>query len=303
MILNKVVHGDSIQEIKGIDTESIDLILSDIPYGIGFDTWDVLHSNNNSAYLGHSPSQDKSILFKSRGKPLNGWSEHDKQIPKEYYEWCLSWAVDWLRVLKPGASCFVFAGRRLAHRCICAFEDSGFIFKDMLSWEKDGAAHRAQNVSKVFERRKDLKNVDIWKGWKLGNLRPLFEPILWFMKPYKQGTTLTDNIKKYSLGAYNESFIKNFECENKGLEICSNIIKVKTTDDDRGLHPTQKPVSLMKYLIGLVTIEGQIVLDPFCGSGTTLVAAKEMNRSFIGIEQNFDFVCITKERLDNNKEV
>lgn len=84
---------------------------------------------------------------------LKGWSEADKNISIEYYNWCSSRAKEWLRVLKPGASCFIFAGRRFSHRCVCALEDAGFIFKDMIAWEKDSAAHRSQNVKllKVIE--------------------------------------------------------------------------------------------------------------------------------------------------------
>jgi site-specific DNA-methyltransferase (adenine-specific) len=134
--MSTVICGDSIKEIKKLNDNSVHLILSDIPYGISFDEWDVLHNNTNSALLGKSPAQNKSSVFKTRGKPLNGWSEADKQIPLEYYQWCTKWASEWLRVLKPGASCFIFAGRRYAHRCICALEDAGFIFKDMLSWQK-----------------------------------------------------------------------------------------------------------------------------------------------------------------------
>ncbi len=295
--MGTVICGDSIKEIRKFEDNSIHLILSDIPYGISFDEWDVLHNNTNSALLGKSPAQDKSSVFKARGKPLNGWSEADKQIPLEYYQWCTQWASEWLRVLKPGASCFVFAGRRYAHRCICALEDAGFIFKDMLSWQKDAAAHRAQNVSVVFEKRNDTINSEKWSGWKLGNLRPLFEPILWFMKPYAIGDTLTDNIVQYEVGGYNEAAIKNNPLLNQGLEICSNIIKCKAEKSDRGLHPAQKPISLMKYLIELTTVKGQIVLDPFCGCGSTLQAAKELEREYIGIEINPTYYNTICERL------
>lgn len=297
--MSAVICGDSIEEVKKINNDSIHLILSDIPYGISFDEWDVLHNNTNSALLGKSPAQDKSSVFKTRGKPLNGWSEADKQIPLEYYQWCTKWASEWLRVLKPGASCFIFAGRRYAHRCICALEDAGFIFKDMLSWQKDAAAHRAQNVSVVFDKRNDVANAEKWSGWKLGNLRPLFEPILWFMKPYAIGETLTDNIIQNEVGGYNESAIKNNPLLNQGLEICSNIIKCKAEKSDRGLHPAQKPISLMKYLIELTTIKGQTVLDPFCGCGSTLQAAKELDREYIGIEINPDYYDTVCKRLNS----
>ncbi len=297
--MSNIICGDSINEIKKLNDNSIHLILSDIPYGISYDEWDVLHSNTNSALLGKSPAQNKSSVFKTRGKPLNGWSEADKQIPLEYYQWCTKWASEWLRVLKPGASCFIFAGRRYAHRCICALEDAGFIFKDMLSWQKDAAAHRAQNVSVVFKKRNDTINEQKWLGWKLGNLRPLFEPILWFMKPYAIGNTLTDNIVQNEVGGYNENAIKNNPLLNQGLEVCSNIIKCKTEKTDRGLHPAQKPVSLMKYLIELTTLKGQTVLDPFCGCGSTLQAAKELEREYIGIEISPDYYNTVCKRLKN----
>ena len=292
--MNQVIHGNSLEIIKVIEDESIHLILSDIPYGISFEDWDVLHHNTNSALLGSSPAQEKAgKVFKKRGKPLNGWSEADKKIPKEYYEWCSKWAGDWLRVLKPGGSVFVFAGRRLAHRCIAAMEDAGFIYKDMICWEKETAPHRAQRVSLVYERRGDQENAEKWEGWRLGNLRPLFEPILWFMKPYKIGGTLADNIVEHGVGAYN--YIE----WSKYNSLTSNMIKVTSNSNDHRKHPTQKPVALMESLIKLTTQEGQIGLDPFCGSGSTLVAAKKLKRNYIGIEFSEEFCNIARERLEN----
>ena len=197
----------------------------------------MLHSNTNCGLLGHSPAQEKAgAVFKKRGKPLNGWSEADKKIPLEYQEWCAEWAPEWYRVLKPGASCFIFAGRRLAHRCICAMEEAGFTFKDMIAWEKSHAAHRAQRVSSVLDRRNDLENSKKWEGWKLGNLRPVFEPILWFIKPYPQGTTLTDNVLKYEVGAYNELSLKENQYMNSGIELCSNILRTEELEEDRVYH-------------------------------------------------------------------
>ncbi len=284
MNLDTILHGDSRLLIKDVPDESIHLILSDIPYGIGFDSWDVLHDNKNSALLGSSPAQKKAgNVFKKRGKPLNGWSSEDRLISKQYYDWVSSWASEWLRVLKPGASCFVFAGRRMAHRCICAFEDVGFTYKDMLAWNKGSAAYRAQRISCVYERRNDIKSAEKWNGWKLGNLRPIFEPILWFQKPYKIGGTLTDNMLENEVGAFNENVFKKYQIEP------NNIISMPSLSSDEGLHPTQKPLKLMELLIELATTESQTVLDPFCGSGTTCYAAKRLGRHFIGMEQDDTF--------------
>ena len=168
---SQIIQADSIEAIKDLPGRSIDLILSDIPYGIATAEWDVLHDNSNSALLGTSPAQQKAgAIFKSRGKPINGWSEADRAIPREYYEWCFKWAGQWLRVLKPGGSAIVFAGRRLAHRCVCAMEDAGFSYKDSLAWLRERAPHRAQRLSVVFERRGDQeksRKVGRLEDWKL----------------------------------------------------------------------------------------------------------------------------------------
>lgn len=66
---------------------------------------------------------------------------------------------------------------------------------------------------------------------------------------------------------------------------------------DRGLHPTQKPVALMEYLIKTYTNEGDTVLDFTMGSGTTGVAAKNLNRNFIGIELDEKYFNIAKNRI------
>ena len=292
MEINKLYNGDSIQLIKELEDDSIHLILSDIPYGIGYEDWDVLHNNTNSAFLGSSKAQEKAGgVFKRRGKPLNGWSEADKKIPYEYQEWCSTWASEWLRVLKPGASVFIFAGRRMAHRCICAMEESGFIFRDMIAWEKDSAPHRAQRISEVYKRRNDSLNEEKWSGWRVGNLRPVFEPILWFQKPYKLGATLADNVINHEVGAFNDLLWNNYTINSQ------NIIKTKKEKSDHGLHPTQKPLSLMNALIELTTKPGQIVLDPFMGSGSTCVSAKSLGRNYIGFELDKNYYEIAKNRI------
>ncbi len=74
-----------------------------------------------------------------------------------------------------------------------------------------------------------------------------------------------------------------------------SILDVKT---ERGLHPTQKPVALMEYLIKTYTKEGETVLDFTMGSGTTGVAAKNLNRDFIGIELDNDYFEIAKKRIE-----
>ena len=289
---NSIYVADGTIAVNDIDRSSVHLILSDIPYGIGVDTWDVLHRNTNSAYLGNSPAQAKAgAVFRRRGKPLNGWSEADRQIPNQYQRWCESFATDWLRVLKPGGSALVFAGRRLSHRCIVAFEDAGFTFKDSLAWLRDAAPHRAQRLSVVYRRRGDTANAARWTGWRVGNLRPTFEPILWFVKPYPIGATIADNVLKHGVGAYNEEAFVAYEREP------NNVLRSGFSPREGGLHVAQKPIRLLRALIELTTVRGQLVLDPFCGSGSTLVAAKSSGRRYIGFDNNDECVRVASERL------
>lgn len=291
-MLNAVLRDDCLNVLPQMEAASVHLILSDIPYGIGVDDWDVLHANTNSAFLGSSPAQQKAgAVFQKRGKPLNGWSAADREIPVQYYEWCKAWAPQWLRVLKPGGSAIVFAGRRLAHRCIAAMEDAGFTFKDMLAWLRESAPHRAQRVSVVFERRGDEDASQRWAGWRVGNLRPVFEPILWFTKPYEIGGTIADNVLEHEIGAFNEKALARY------TKSPDNVIKVQSDAKDGGLHPTQKPVRLMQALIELTTRPGQLVLDPFCGSGTTLVAARLLDRHYLGVEVREEYHRAAAQRL------
>jgi site-specific DNA-methyltransferase (adenine-specific) len=280
--------------MRRLESESVHLILSDIPYGIGAEDWDVLHDNRNSAYLGTSPAQKAAgALFKKRGKPINGWSEADRLIPKEYYDWCSRWAPEWLRVLVPGGSAIIFAGRRFSARCTTALEDAGFSFKDSLAWLRPNAPHRAQRVSAIFKRREDTENALLWEGWRVGNLRPTFEPILWFTKPYKIGGTIADNVLTHGVGAFNNDVFSLYSPRTE------NVLSIGMEPGEAGLHPTQKPVRLMAALIALTTRAGDVVLDPYAGSGTTLLAARRLMRKCIGIELDERYVGICSKRLDS----
>jgi site-specific DNA-methyltransferase (adenine-specific) len=298
-VLDQLILGDSTQVLKSCPNDFVHAIIADIPYGICYNEWDVLHNNTNAALGGASAAQrGAGEIFRRRGKPLNGWSSADKRIPMEYQAWCASWAVDWLRIVKPGASCFVFAGRRYAHRCITALEDAGFTFKDMLAWEKAAAPHRAQRVSEIYRRRGDSGSSEKWSGWRVANLRPLFEPVLWFQKPYRTGGTLADNILEHGVGAWNEMALKEYDVSAmSGASSCSNMLRIASDKSDHGLHETQKPVKLMECLISLVTIQGALVLDPFAGSGTTCVAARRLGRHYIGIEIDKHYIGIASKRL------
>jgi site-specific DNA-methyltransferase (adenine-specific) len=272
-----------------LDHDSIHCLLSDIPYGINLDEWDVLHPNTNSALLGQSPAQEGKSGFKRRGKPLRGWSEADRQIPKQYQEWCEQWGSAAYPKLKDGGNVLIFCARRTMHRAIIALEDVGFVVKDILVWEKSVAHHRAQRISGVLRSRGNEQAADEWEGWRLGNLAPLWEPIVWLFKPYKH--TITDNVLTHGLGAIN---IEASKIDDKSP---TNLLRFSFHEHETRYHEAQKPLALIEFLLKLVTREGQRVLDPFLGSGTTAVACQNLNREFIGIELNPVYGEIALSRL------
>ena len=77
----------------------------------------------------------------------------------------------------------------------------------------------------------------------------------------------------------------------------SGMIQEKMNWKEKRVHPTQKPIDVMRQMIKLFTDKNNIILDPFCGSGSTCIACKQLNRTYIGFEINEKYVNITNERL------
>ena len=77
-----------------------------------------------------------------------------------------------------------------------------------------------------------------------------------------------------------------------------HILNISGANQSIKLHPTQKPLALCEYLIRTYTLEGDLVLDNVCGSGTTCLAAKNLNRRYIGMELDEHYVQIARARLE-----
>ncbi|MCH9852743.1 MAG: site-specific DNA-methyltransferase, partial [Alphaproteobacteria bacterium] len=100
---------------------------------------------------------------------------------------------------------------------------------------------------------------------------------------------------QHEVGAFNESaFVKYSGSPD-------NVISCGFSLEEGNYHPTQKPIKLMEALIALTTKQGQIVIDPFCGSGSTLVAAQNLKRDYIGFELKPEYVNICHKRLALDK--
>lgn len=122
---------------------------------------------------------------------------------------------------------------------------------------------------------------------------PTYNPIMREGKPYEikeshveqRGMQQKYNIKKKS------------DIVNKGERFPDNLLKFNSLGSGK-LHPTQKPLDLIKYIINTYTNEGDLILDNCMGSGTTGVACKELNRKFIGIEKDEKYFEIAKKCIE-----
>lgn len=96
-----------------------------------------------------------------------------------------------------------------------------------------------------------------------------------------------------------EPTTKPFEYNDDGTRYPTQVLRINRDNPRKRLHPTQKPVELLEYLIKTYTNEGEIVLDNCMGSGTTGVACKNLNRNFIGFELDNKYFEIAEERINN----
>lgn len=119
------------------------------------------------------------------------------------------------------------------------------------------------------------------------------ETLIWARKDKKAKHTF--NYEEMKNGLFPEDKLKK---ENSQMRSVWSITAPKNEEKEHGKHPTQKPLELLKRIVLASTKESDIVLDPFCGSGTTGVACKSLgNRFFVGIEIDKDYCALAGKRL------
>lgn len=121
--------------------------------------------------------------------------------------------------------------------------------------------------------------------------QPTYNPQMTEGKPYNKGTALRETEVYGSQVAV--------EVKSDGARYPRNVIYFKTAESEgKVVHPTQKPLALLEYLIQTYSNEGEIILDNTAGSFSTAVAATKLNRNWIGIEQEEKYCKIGLERLE-----
>lgn len=159
-------------------------------------------------------------------------------------------------------------------------------FKYELVWEKSKATGHA--LCKV-RPMKAHENVLIFC-----RERETYNPQKTAGKPYKQRLGVAESVE-FSTGTHRND-------NATGDRFPRSVLYFKTAESEgRSVHPTQKPVALMEYLIRTYTQEGEVVLDNCMGSGTTGVACANTGRRFIGIEKDHRYFVIACERIENEQ--
>ena len=158
-------------------------------------------------------------------------------------------------------------------------------FRYNLIWEKP------QGVDPFMAKRRPLNNVeDVVIFYKK---QPTYNPQYEKGEPYR--ITRDKKDRNYEITG---TVMKETTTINKGVRLPKRIIRC---NQERGLHPTQKPVALFEYLIKTYTNEGETVLDNCMGSGTTAIACLNTNRNFIGFELDKEYFNIATNRIKNHK--
>lgn len=220
---------------------------------------------------------NSSIHLMVTSPPYNVGKEYDKDLSlKEYRKLLKAVFTEVHRVLVHGGrACVNIAnvGRKpyipLHAYIIEDMLEIGFLMRGEIIWDKASSAGTST----------------AWGSWQSATnptLRDTHEYILVFSK---------ENFGRYSNGR--KSTIKKHEF----LEYTKSVWHFPAESAKKVGHPAPFPIELPSRLIKLYTLEGDTVLDPFMGSGTTAVAAKRLNRNFVGYEMNGEYKRIADQRL------
>lgn len=132
----------------------------------------------------------------------------------------------------------------------------------------------------------------------LACLAPEREVICVFRKPHKYKNIAEDIVKSQEDSEVRPAVVDVESAKKETGIFPSQVLRIpKPNKSERCGHPTQKPVKLMERLVRLFTQEEEVVLDPFCGSGTTCIACRNNNRRYIGFENDPEHVRMANERL------
>ena len=211
-------------------------------------------------------------------KDFGEWKESDNK--HHWIEWSKAWLNECNRILRPGGNIFVYGIHR--HLCWiqCHMYEIGLEYQRQIIWHyENGFAGYTKSLAAHYE------------------------PLLWFSKgkdftyhpirePYKSTERLKHKIIKNG-----KEWFPHPEGRLAGDVWDFPVLAGRRFREEKVNHPTQKPLSISTRIVKHFSNPGELVLIPFAGSGSECVAAKAVNRHFLGFELNADYITIAQSRL------
>jgi site-specific DNA-methyltransferase (adenine-specific) len=307
-----LIHADALTLLAQLPAASVDAVVTDPPYGIDFAAWD-------GADIRRAVAKDGERL--SHGEAFARWTG--------------VWAAEVLRVLKPGGFVVAFGSPRVVHRLACGIEDAGLELRDLLLWlHAQGVpkgrrlpgglatalkpafepillarAPFAGSVAGNVERfGTGALNIDAGRigaaGYWPAHVALSHAPGCGETCIAECPARLIDAARPDLLPsrlffcAKADRREREAGCEHlprRSVQLYTG--KAHPARVVRNVHPTVKPIALMRWLVKLITPPDGVVLDPFAGSGSTGIAAVLEGRQFIGVEREAQYVKVACARL------
>jgi site-specific DNA-methyltransferase (adenine-specific) len=269
---NEVLQGDCLENLKLLDSNVVDLIYLDPPF---FTQKTHKLSKENEEYS-----------FEDKWDSIIQYKDYIKERLAE----CK-------RVLKDSGSIFLHCDKTASHYLRVALDEVfGYeLFQSEIIWTyrrwsngKKGLLNSHQIIF-FYTKTKDFKFNQKYQDYSPStNLDQIF-----------QDRERDDNGKSVYKKDKNGNIIFNQNKKGVPLGDVWDIPYLNPKAKERVGYPTQKPILLLERIIELTTDPNDLVLDPFCGSGTTLVTSKILNRKFLGFDISQNAVDLTKKRLQN----
>lgn len=196
----------------------------------------------------------------------------DKFGQTDYSAFTADWLKEVSRVVKPNGNILVFGSYHNIYRVGSILEDMELKINNSIIWYKRNAF---PNITGRM-------------------LCESTEQIVW---------AVNENRKKAKNWTFNYELLKTLTDNGKQMRNMWDIPMTPSSERLHGKHPSQKPLALARRLILGFTSPGDLVLDPFLGSGSFAVAAKELGRDFLGIDQDESYAALAKKRIASAKAI
>lgn len=245
--INKVYNCDCIEGMKIIPSNTIDLVITDPPFGIDFKAKKENYNRRNS-------------------RVLEGYNEIGGE---DYYDFTLKWMQEVKRVLKQSGSMYIFSGWNYLKDILNAIDELGFITVNHIIWKYQFG---------VVTSRKYVTSHYHCLYVCIDDKKRKFFPYARFSKNIKDNEGRSIHYKDKE-----DVWVINREYWNGDIKT-----------------PTKLPAEIIRKILAYSSEKGDIVLDPFLGSGQVAVVSKMEERKYIGFEivkEYYDFIC---KRLDEN---